>query len=667
MQKVLSPFRARATARQPWHFALPRAAVIIDSGAAPFLWGRHSCLPLKPLNTQADKNVCPTKTSRFHKFGGEPRFLGNAPSRRELKDPKRMSIKFKCPHCKKPLAVKDNLAGKRAACPACKKPILIPAPVAAPADLEAFAAAALIEQPAAPKDDKPTEFVELDCPMCGDSIKMPVELAGKNGQCPACKNIIKVPLPKADKPKDWRDIDKKGPTAAIVNLPEQLDDAWGTELKGRVSREALEDAGAIQIEIEPVGWGGWIKRGLIAAAVVGFVSLIFFGIKNSRAAKVEKDVFGEVWEHKKKLDEEKDPKKRLHPVLVATIHWAEGVRLLQQDKGDKAREKFTAARGCIGSDIPKDMIVDADLFLIELAWTQIDLGGTEDQFRTKARIEWDKGDKNVLKEVTQTLNRIRSPEARVIAVRELSSELITRKKKELAISLASGQSAQEEKGGASPVLVQLTALVFAHGDVKRFANLIKPPDPKIPLDLSVRLAYAEGHARKGEWEEAKKFADHAGRIPDRLETNIGVACVLLTDKTNKEAALQAGQFVDKALELTKGQKLNPWLTLQLCKAAYRFPDHAARAKELADKLPPNFKRRAQLEWLLAQLEKSDAKAEDLVKALPEHDGPTRGLAWVALGRHFGSALALPEVNSEDGPYRVFAKIGQALGNKEPAK
>src|SRR5262249_31932199 len=36
-----------------------------------------------------------------------------------------MTIRFKCPHCQKPLGVKDQLAGKKAKCPVCKKDIMI--------------------------------------------------------------------------------------------------------------------------------------------------------------------------------------------------------------------------------------------------------------------------------------------------------------------------------------------------------------------------------------------------------------------------------------------------------------------------------------------------------------------------------------------------------------
>ena len=130
-------------------------------------------------------------------------------------------IKFKCQSCKKPLSVRGELAGKRAACPACKKPIVIPAPIAPAADVEALAAAALAD-PVEVKKEAP-KFVEFACPHCDDPIKVNADMAGKQYPCPSCRKIVKVPLPKPEKAKDWRDVGKTGPTAALMNLPEQLE------------------------------------------------------------------------------------------------------------------------------------------------------------------------------------------------------------------------------------------------------------------------------------------------------------------------------------------------------------------------------------------------------------------------------------------------------------
>src|SRR5262245_44216520 len=140
-----------------------------------------------------------------------------------------MAIRFKCPHCKKALVVKDHLAGKRAACPVCKKPVPIPVPTAPPADVESLAAAAQADEPKAPVADTSQKPIEFNCPYCDEPQKVAAELGGKQTQCKDCKRIIKVPMPKGEKPRDWRDMIKKGPTAALINLPEQLAGAWGTE------------------------------------------------------------------------------------------------------------------------------------------------------------------------------------------------------------------------------------------------------------------------------------------------------------------------------------------------------------------------------------------------------------------------------------------------------
>lgn len=577
----------------------------------------------------------------------------------EPMDSQRMAIRFKCPHCKKPLAVKDDLAGKRATCPACKKPIVIPAPITPPADIEALAAAALSEQPAeAPKQDE-SKQIKFVCSFCDEPVTAPPDMVGKRMPCPSCRQILKVPLPKEDKPKDWRDIHKHGPTAAIVNLPEQLDGAWGTELKGRVGRESLEDAGAIQVEVEPVGIGGWIRRVLIAAAVIGFVSLIVIGVTRSKTREMEKTTFGHFWDSMKKL-ESLDAKKKPHPALLGEVERLEGEMFLWKGERDKAMAKFKSARALATSGA-KDADIDGDFFLVDLARTQLNLGGTEDEIRAKSRFDWDR---EVLQEVKRTLDKIKNNEVKVIAVRELSSDLIARQQVRIAMSLATGQynPAAADKGQPSPVLPQLTALIFAHGDAKEAP--LKPLDPAKPgpTDVVARLAYAEGNARKGNTDEARKLVDLKGLALHNLEVATSVAAVLLSDKSDKAAASKAAPFVETAIKVHKGDKYPPWYTLQLCRAAFRVPDQAVAAKDLGLKLPGNFKRRAQLEWIYAHLEREDAKVSmELVKDFPDPGGAARTLAWIALARHLGKDCELPAEGGDDAEHREFVKIGQLVG------
>src|SRR5437879_5433237 len=106
-----------------------------------------------------------------------------------------MAIRFKCPHCHKPLSVKDHLAGKKAACPVCKKSMTIPSPLSVPADVEAFAAEALAEKPAeAAAAPASTQTIEFTCPFCDEELKLSADLAGKKTPCPSCTRVITVPL-----------------------------------------------------------------------------------------------------------------------------------------------------------------------------------------------------------------------------------------------------------------------------------------------------------------------------------------------------------------------------------------------------------------------------------------------------------------------------------------
>ena len=179
--------------------------------------------------------------------------------------------------------------------------------------------------------------------------------------------------------------------------------------------------------------------------------------------------------------------------------------------------------------------------------------------------------------------------------------------------------------------------------------------------------------RKGNLADAQAFLEAPPPNPfERMQAAIGVAMVLVCDKNNKEGAAQAAQFLKQAFDVHDKLKAGaaPWVTFQLGWVALRTPEYASKGKELINSksLPANFKRRLQLESILVQLEKADPKAgPDLVKELPDAGGPERGLAWIALGRHLGSASPMPEETGEDAHYAVFVKVGRALGTPEPKK
>src|SRR5207237_7884268 len=97
---------------------------------------------------------------------------------------------------------------------------------------EAAALEAFADEPKPPQEEAEPQFIEFKCDWCDEMVKLPVELCGKQAQCPnpECKRIVKVPMLKKAEKKDWKKMDEKSQAAAIVNQPEQLENAWGTEV-----------------------------------------------------------------------------------------------------------------------------------------------------------------------------------------------------------------------------------------------------------------------------------------------------------------------------------------------------------------------------------------------------------------------------------------------------
>jgi hypothetical protein len=260
-----------------------------------------------------------------------------------------------------------------------------------------------------------------------------------------------------------------------------------------------------------------------------------------------------------------------------------------------------------------------------------------------------------------------------MAYREVAGALIARDQVPDAITIANviNNVAKPDNAKESPALPQQIAVRFGKGDGKPHQK-IELPDLKAPPDVFARIAYAEGYAWKGDLAKAKELALFNGNPYHRLEATLGVASVLLAQK-NSEAALQAAPFVDEALKMVVGEKKTvksppPWHVLQLIRLAGRT-DHAERAKELINSkdLTAPFQRRAQYEWLLAHMDRAESKTsqEQLVKELPDKEGPNRGLAWIAIGRHLAQqGLTITPPEGEDSPYGVFLNLGQALGSQD---
>src|SRR5262249_23667372 len=113
------------------------------------------------------------------------------------------------------------------------------------------------------------------CHYCDAELHLPAEEGGKNVACPECRKIIKVPALKVEKAKDWREVEKKGPSFARQDEPEKPAGAWDTKATA-VGQDALEEAGVITEPEEPRTLKERLKPYLIVVGFVGLVVVLYF-------------------------------------------------------------------------------------------------------------------------------------------------------------------------------------------------------------------------------------------------------------------------------------------------------------------------------------------------------------------------------------------------------
>ena len=250
-----------------------------------------------------------------------------------------MPIRIKCPKCQTVLGVKETLAGKKANCPKCRHLLTIPVPKPKAEDVEALALSAFADEPpkAAPVAAK---FIEFECPWCSEPVKMSAELAGKQAPCPnpECKRIVKVPLLKEDKPKDWRQVNPRGPGGALRKDDNEPTGAWGTAQATRVGTEALLEADAIPVKKEPVPVRVWVRRGVFAGvgALVVVALLVTVTVKylNNR-------LWGPLNAAEAAAEQ---PNPKLSKAAVAELHRGVGEFYLMRGDARKAADHFGKCR-----------------------------------------------------------------------------------------------------------------------------------------------------------------------------------------------------------------------------------------------------------------------------------------------------------------------------------
>ncbi|HYT87166.1 MAG TPA: hypothetical protein VEL76_00470, partial [Gemmataceae bacterium] len=504
-----------------------------------------------------------------------------------------MSIRFKCPNptCKKALTVKDDLAGKKAACPACKKSLTIPRPqpaaqVPGPSaeDLEALAAAAFADEPAAPgkaaaapEPAKDQQTIDFKCEYCDTPLQAPATEAGKKIQCtnPECRLLVKVPVPQVK--KDWRSVAQAGPSFARQDEPEKLAGVQGSEVK-KVSAEALEEAGVIQEDEEPVGWGQRIKMyvWILAGAAVIVLGIVGYNAYFSRTA--QKRAFDNAIAYL----QPKDGKPQLPPILVAELNRAAGEFYLQARDAKNAREYFLKARAALQNKADKTLAeIERNWLLLDLTLNQIDLGGEQNAVTEGTGLPW----QDVANELRQTLGLLSGTETKAAAVRAVGWRLLQKKQDGIAVTLA-GQMANNEP--VPQLVAQKVAFQIAAKQEKEVKNGLASLKEKDEPERVTRLAHAGGHALEGKFEDAHKEVVRKGPAQDRLETALTVADIALLQgqdsaaKANLEEAFRAEEALRKGKPLSPGlQAQLGWLAAQAGmteKAAALLTDKAGKAQ-----------------------------------------------------------------------------------------
>jgi hypothetical protein len=603
-----------------------------------------------------------------------------------------MTIRFRCPNpaCKKILGVPDRLAGRKATCPSCKKAVRIPAPkapTASAADVEDLAAAALADEPAAAAAEK-AENIQLDCPFCGERVEFALEMAGKRAPCPnpECRRIINVPVPAEEKKADWRTAGRDGLQGTRENVERVLEAQQAANIKrGVVSAGALREAGALPTREAPLTTEQkvrrWIRLGLIGVVVVAVAVGAGLWIRSALRRGQQANALAQVtpWLDPKDKTIPRDVQARFTPAMRAELSRALG-EFYTHDKLDpkksiqQAKLQFIGARASLPPP-PKNKKAAAlapewELFLKDLALSQIDLGGGPGQVENLERLPWTE----VQKELSRTLARLSSTEGRLLALRAVGGRLIERGQGNIAVALAQEMSTGG-KGAKTPppeLRAELAALLLAAG---KETKDVPPPKANAPLDLATRLAYAEGWARVGKFDDARRLAQQPSNesARDRLQAALGVAEVALEKGQAKVAADNLGDAVKilqtelKSLPAREEDNVLLWQAAHLAARVGSADQAKALIERIADK---GCKAAAQLDVLRRQLADNGPADPDVVADKKALAYPQ---ALEAVARHRASqgqsaevaaqAEALPDTERQ---LRPFLYIGIALGEQDGA-
>ncbi len=451
-----------------------------------------------------------------------------------------MAIAFQCPKCQTSLKVRDDMAGKRVACKGCKGAINVPrlaTPVHDHAAAEAAAMDALADAPAADATTDGDDTFQAECPNCLEAVTFPLKMAGKQAPCPECRRVVRVPQPADDRKKDWRTTAK--PAAARVDT-EHIEGAWGTATHGGVvSRDALLEAAVIKSRKDrALTTGQKVTRWIIALSIPALAVVGFILWQRHQADKARDSLMD------KALANVRDNADLPPAARSATFRAAAEYALRRKPPDvDQARRYLEEAANYPPSEVPEE-VLERSLVLGEVAVAACGLGGAK---------SWDPADFTTLQRTFAAFGpNPLGREGAVLAVARGATKLgPPAENRPDGLRLAnyafgSGDPADAVEARAAAALELLTVGDAGRGQAEAIADQVaesaaqsarvvallvalKRPIAAVPTPGAgepqplARVGYAEGYARAGDVDAARKVAALPGRFEDRFAAAAAVA------------------------------------------------------------------------------------------------------------------------------------------------
>jgi predicted negative regulator of RcsB-dependent stress response len=598
-----------------------------------------------------------------------------------------MAIDFDCPHCGTHYRLKDEVGGKTATCknPNCRKVIAIPlptsngrpAPVAAPADLDSFAAAAFSDEPV--QKIGPAVMIPVSCGKCDHQWQVEESKEGKNVLCPECRTPTRVPLRKKEEKADWR-TGGGGPSLAKKETGLDRAGAFGTAHIGGISdqtaRKIVKERDA---EEEPEERRKkWLKRGAIAGAAVVVLGVVGFFLARERKQGQQEGRMDQAVAEVKETT--KDPR------YVALIQRASGeyrIRSSENEKDSKlALTDLQAARNAVRRP---NAGIDASAILAQVALTMGDLVGTSEQAATGERL----AKNDVVTEIRQAIKDNIDPELCADVLRALVRKGQAALAEDVARQLNPPAEMLAQVGlelmrinpqGNRPTAEAILAKTAGNDSGVQALRILlgKPPVPTPPAtptlapapkglksDAVSTIGAAEAAALMGDLGKARSAAN-TGRSEDKAR-GFAAAALAIIDSNPGEA----GALAELAATHAKAATLSPWVQIRICRLlarAGKFEPAESLAATLADEQSRSW---ARLEILRGKLTQAGTNRAEDAWLQPVGDPaklPAAAKAQEDLARHNAAIGAGDDhqktVSELPGLARPFGTAGLILGRQD---